>query len=162
MLVSVNDVAKQLKISNRAVQIKCKRQGLAKIGNQYQISKEIADRWASATETNQRNEHKHKGDSSYAKRKKESAFNSLIVLIALFFFIAVLVTFYFQMDGRIKAQEVKIIKQDTENKVFNKRLNDAFDVIRNQEQEISIKDQELKKLRYKDSIKYLKRRAFVN
>ncbi len=157
MLVSVNDVAKQLKISNRAVQIKCKRQGLVKIGNQYQISQEIADRWASATETNQRNEHEHKGVISYAKRKRGSSFTSLIVLIVLLFFIAVLVAFYFQMNGQIIAQGETIIKQDTENKVYNKRLNDAFDVIRNQEQEISIKDQELKRLRYKDSIRYLKR-----
>jgi hypothetical protein len=61
------------------------------------------------------------------------------------------------MNGQIIAQGETIIKQDTENKVYNKRLNDAFDVIRNQEQEISIKDQELKRLRYKDSIRYLKR-----
>jgi hypothetical protein len=61
------------------------------------------------------------------------------------------------MNGQIIAQGETIIKQDTENKVYNKRLNDAFDVIRNQEQEISIKDQELKRLKYKDSIRYLKR-----
>jgi len=38
MLVSSNDVAKRLKITNRAVQNKCKQYGLKKISNQYQIT----------------------------------------------------------------------------------------------------------------------------
>jgi hypothetical protein len=41
MLVSVNEVSERLKISTRAVQIKCKRAKL-KIGNRYQITEEIA------------------------------------------------------------------------------------------------------------------------
>jgi Tfp pilus assembly protein PilZ len=41
MLVSVNEVSERLKISTRAVQIKCKRAKLKKIGNRYQITEEM-------------------------------------------------------------------------------------------------------------------------
>jgi hypothetical protein len=45
MLVSIKEVANRLKISNRAVQINCQKQGILKIGNQYQITDEITQKW---------------------------------------------------------------------------------------------------------------------
>lgn len=45
LLINVNDIAEKLNISNRAVQNKCKKEGLLKISNQYQITNDIAEKW---------------------------------------------------------------------------------------------------------------------
>jgi hypothetical protein len=105
MLVSVNDVANRLKITNRAVQIKCKREGLVKIGNQYQITTEIAQEWyniAEAKPTEQAKRIEHIDKTSYPKRKEVRSFNSLIIIILIAVLCAVLFQFYTNMDDQNK------------------------------------------------------------
>ena len=151
MLVSVKDVAERLKISNRAVQIKCKREGLIKIGNQYQITNEIADKWSDNSEAKQRNEHEHTRQSSHPKQRTGISF---VIYILIAFIIALLVLFYINLDTQILDLKTEAIKTKTEHKAevkhFTKKLNDAQDVIQNQEIEIQ-------SLKLKDSLRYIKR-----
>ena len=154
MLVSVNDVANRLKISNRAVQIKCKREGLVKIGNQYQITNDIADKWANNSETKQRNESEHIRQSSHPKQRNTASFGSFVIYLLIAVLIAVLVLFYINLDSQIidanETIKVKDKEHSIELKDLNKKLNDAQDVIQHQELEIQ-------SLKIKDSLRYIKR-----
>jgi hypothetical protein len=157
MLVSVNDVAKKLKVSTRAVQIRCKREGLVKIGNQYQITKEVAEAWYKTAEEKPGEQPKRIEDTkiiSHPNRKNTSSFVSLTVIILLLMLASVAVLFYINLDDQI--QEGKTIIEKTaadhkiEVKVLSKKLNDARDVIQDQELEIQ-------SLKYKDSLKTFKK-----
>jgi hypothetical protein len=152
MLVSVNDVANRLKITNRAVQIKCKREGLVKIGNQYQITTEIADKWADIGETKQRSESENKPITSHPKRKEVRSFNSLIIIILIAVLCAVLFQFYINLDDQINVATDKLNKNDIEHKVevkdLNKRLNEA-------ERNIHTKTLEIQMLKFKDSLRII-------
>ena len=154
MLVSVNDVANRLKISNRAVQIKCKREGLIKIGNQYQITNETLDKWIYNSEAKQRNEHEHTPTISHPKQNKVRSLNSFVIYILIALLIAILTLFYMNLDSQIIDANEKIKVKDkehsTEVKDLNKKLNDAKDVIQHQELEIQ-------SLKIKDSLRYIKR-----
>ena len=154
MLVSVNDVANRLKISNRAVQIKCKREGLVKIGNQYQITNDIADKWANNSEAKQRNESEHIRQSSHPKQRNTASFGSFVIYLLIAVLIAVLVLFYINLDSQIidanETIKVKDKEHSIELKDLNKKLNDAQDVIQHQELEIQ-------SLKIKDSLRYIKR-----
>ena len=154
MLVSVNDVANRLKISNRAVQIKCKREGLIKIGNQYQITNDIADKWANNSEAKQRSEHEHTRQISHPKQRNTASFGSFVIYLLIAVLIAVLVLFYINLDSQIidanETIKVKDKEHSIELKDLNKKLNDAQDVIQHQELEIQ-------SLKIKDSLRYIKR-----
>jgi len=154
MLVSVNDVANRLKISNRAVQIKCKREGLVKIGNQYQITNDIVDKWVFNSEAKQRNESEHTQVISHPKRKEVRSFNSFVIYVLIAVLIAVLVLFYINLDAQIIDANQTIKIKDKEHKIevkdLSKKLNDAQDVIQHQELEIQ-------SLKIKDSLRYIKR-----
>lgn len=154
MLVSVNDVANRLKISNRAVQIKCKREGLIKIGNQYQITNETLDKWIYNSEAKQRNEHEHTHIISHPKQNKVRSLNSFVIYILIALLIVILTLFYMNLDSQIIDANEKIKVKDkehsTEVKDLNKKLNDAKDVIQHQQLEIQ-------SLKIKDSLRYIKR-----
>lgn len=163
MLVTVNEVAERLKISTRAVQIKCKRAKLKKIGNRYQITQEIATVWYDAAaeqpvtpepnpartevfQVTSRKEHQEPA--------KNVSFVPFVFAFLVISTIIVAVVLYFNLDDQI--QEGKNIIQKTaidhkiEVKVLNKKLNDAHDVIQNQELEIQ-------SLKFKDSIRMFKK-----
>jgi hypothetical protein len=157
MLVSVNDVANRLKITNRAVQIKCKREGLVKIGNQYQITTEIAQEWyniAEAKPTEQAKRTEHIDKISQPKRKEVRSFNSLIIIILIAVLCAVLFQFYTNMDDQINVATDKLNKNNVEHKVevkdLNKRLNEA-------ERTIHTKTLEIQMLKFKDSLRIIKK-----
>jgi hypothetical protein len=157
MLVSVNDVANRLKITNRAVQIKCKRQGLVKIGNQYQITEEIAQEWYDIAETKPTEQPKrteHIDKISQPKRKEVRSFNSLIIIILIAVLCAVLFQFYTNMDDQINVATDKLNKNNVEHKVevkdLNKRLNEA-------ERTIHTKTLEIQMLKFKDSLRIIKK-----
>ena len=154
MLVSVNDVANRLKITNRAVQIKCKREGLIKIGNQYQISNETLDKWIYNSETKQRNESEHTPTISHPKQKNSSFVSSFVIYLLIALLIAILTLFYINLDDQITDANDTIKVKDKEHKIqvkdLSKKLNDAQDVIQHQELEIQ-------SLKIKDSLRYIKR-----
>ena len=154
MLVSVNDVANRLKITNRAVQIKCKREGLIKIGNQYQITDETLDKWIYNSETKQRNESEHTPTISHPKQKNSSFVSSFVIYLLIAILIAILTLFYMNLDTQIKEANDTIKIKDKEHSIevkdLNKKLYDANDVIQHQELEIQ-------SLKIKDSLRYIKR-----
>jgi len=154
MLVSVNDVANRLKITNRAVQIKCKREGLIKIGNQYQITNETLDKWIYNSEAKQRNESEHTATISHPKQKNSSFVSSFVIYLLIAILIAILTLFYINLDTQIKDANDTIKVKDKEHTIevkdLNKKLYDANDVIQHQELEIQ-------SLKIKDSLRYIKR-----
>jgi predicted transcriptional regulator len=157
MLVSVNDVANRLKITNRAVQIKCKREGLVKIGNQYQITEEIAQEWydiAEAKPNEQAKRIENIDKISHPKRKEVRSFNSLIIIILIAVLCAVLFQFYSNLDDQINVATDKLNKNDVEHKVevkdLNKRLNEA-------DRTIHTKTLEIQMLKFKDSLRIIKK-----
>lgn len=154
MLVSVNDVANRLKISNRAVQIKCKRQGLVKIGNQYQITEEVVENWMNKSEAKQRNESEHTRQISHPKKRTPTSFSSFVIIFLSVVLAIVLYKFYTNLDAQIIDAHDTIKRNDIEYKKqikdFNKRLNDAHDVVHHQEIEIQY-------LKFKDSIRKIKK-----
>jgi hypothetical protein len=137
MLVSINEVANRLKISNRAVQIKCKKQGVLKIGNQYQLTEEIAQRWYDSEGKIKRSEQEVSRVDSYAKRKKNV---SLEQSVMIYIFLAVIIIFasvsiFFlwlentKKDKTILDKEKIIMVKDSELKIINKQLDDSVQVI---------------------------------
>lgn len=154
MLVSVNDVANRLKISNRAVQIKCKREGLVKIGNQYQITNDIADKWANNSEAKQRNESEHTRQISHPKQRNTTSLISFIIFLLIAMLIIIQVLLYINLDNQITDANETIKVKDKEHSIevkdLNKKLNDAQDIIQHQELEIQ-------SLKIKDSLRFIKR-----
>jgi predicted nucleic acid-binding Zn ribbon protein len=116
MLVSVNEVSERLKISTRAVQIKCKRAKLKKIGNRYQITEEIANVWYNAenqplTPTNEpeRTQNEQKCLQLLRKHplqaKKRVRLFRLLLYSLLILLVSVSVLFYINLDDQIQKQK---------------------------------------------------------
>jgi len=163
MLVTVNDVAERLKITTRAVQIKCKQAKLKKIGNRYQITQEIANVWYNAAETpiptpetNTRKIEVFEDTSrkSTPTPEKNTSLVSFVIAFLVLVTIAVSVMFYLDLNSQIVEAKTTITTITIENKKevnqLSKKLNDAHDVIRNQEVEIQT-------LKFKDSLRIFKK-----
>lgn len=153
MLVQTNDVAKRLKITNRAVQNKCKQAGLIKIGNQYQITKEIAEQWYKEQEANKETK-QNRSVENYKTSQRTNKFTSFLMYLLASITIVVLIAFYLSLDTQIKETKKDLHQEQTEHKKevkeLNKKLNDAHDVI--QEQEL-----EIQRLKIKDSLRLFRR-----
>lgn len=157
MLVSTNEVANRLKISNRAVQIKCTRAGLPKIGNQFQITKEVAEKWygiaEAKTEQNQ-NRTEQKDKSSHRTNAKTSVNTSLIIIIFSIVVLVLIILLYINLNSQILYYKETIIKNEVISndkiKVLEKRVNDKNDVIHQQ-------DMEIQSLKYRDSLRVFKK-----
>jgi hypothetical protein len=152
MLISVNDVAKRLKISNRAVQIKCKRYGVVKIGNQYQITEEIVQRWEEKKEQKREripNEPKQKQDISQANTKKSSSLVSFIVVLLILMLSGLCALYYIDLKEQISVSKATIIKKDSiyqkEIKRLNNNLNEAKETIYK-------RDLKIQELQFRDSL----------
>jgi predicted PurR-regulated permease PerM len=125
------------------VQIKCKRAGLVKIGNQYQITKDILDTWLLQDEAKQRTIEQTKQTtvkSSQRTNAKTSFNSSFLIIILSIVVLMVLILFYTNLKDEIRAYKEQISKKDTmysnEINKLNKKLFDARDIIHNQEMEI--------------------------
>ena len=143
MLIGTNEVANRLKISNRAVQIKCKRAGLVKIGNQFQITREVAEQWYKIADAKKRTETEPKekiSKSSHRTDAKNKFNSSFLIIILSIVVLMVSILFYFHLKDEIRAYKEQITKKDTmysnEINKLNKKLFDARDIIHNQELEI--------------------------
>ena len=154
MNVSTNEVANRLKITNRAVQIKCKNAGLVKIGNQYQITQELAEIWYSSAETKPAERNEHIKPTSHPKRKYTFSLVSFVIAFLVLVTIAVSVMFYLDLNSQIVEAKTTITTITSDHKIevkqLSKKLNDAHDVIRNQEIEIQT-------LKFKDSLRIFKK-----
>jgi hypothetical protein len=152
MLVSSNDVAKRLKITNRAVQNKCKQYGLTKISNQYQITTDIAEQWykdfENKTETKQ-NRTTEKNKTSHRSDKN----SSFLMLFTAAVTIIVLTMFYLNLNSQItetkKEQQQEQTEHKKEVKQLQKKVDSSFNVI-------GKKELEIQRLKLKDSLRLFK------
>ena len=87
ILIPIKEVAETLNISIRAIQIKCKNQGIAKIGNQYQITNDILNDWIKHQETKSetKSETKQKSTSTSHPKQNKLRFATSQLLIAILF-----------------------------------------------------------------------------
>lgn len=152
MLISTNEVANRLKITNRAVQIKCKQYGIVKIGNQYQITKEIAEQWYKDLETNIETKTKRSNEISKTSHRSNKN-SSLLFWVCFFILIAVLLKFYFNLDSQIKETKKELNKEQTEHKTDVKELRKIVD---SQKDIINTKEIEIQRLKIKDSLRLFK------
>ena len=152
MLVNTNDVAKRLKITNRAVQNKCKQYGLTKIGNQYQITTEIAEEWYKEAETNK--EQKQNRTEHFSRTSHRSDKNSsLLIWMTALVTATVLIMFYLNLERQIKDKKNELHLEQLEHKVDVKELRKRIDSSLNV---ISKKDVIIERLKLKDSIRIFK------
>ena len=159
MLVNTNEVAKRLKITNRAVQNKCKQYGLVKIANQYQITNEIAEQWYKEAETNK--EQKQNRTEHLRRTSHRTDINtSLLFWGCVFILIAVLLKFYFNLDSQIKETKKELRQERIEHKTDVKELqNDVKELqkkVDSQKDTISKKEIELQNLK-KDNLRFFRR-----
>lgn len=152
MLISTNEVANRLKITNRAVQIKCKQYGIVKIGNQYQITKEIAEQWYKDLETNIETKTKRSNEISKTSHRSNKN-SSLLFWVCFFILIAILLKFYFNLDSQIKETKKELNKEQTEHKTDVKELRKIVD---SQKDIITTKEIEIQRLKIKDSLRLFK------
>lgn len=150
MLVNINEVAKRLKITNRAVQNKCKQYGIVKISNQYQITKEIAEQWYKDLETNKETKQNRSNQNSRTSHRSDKNTSLLIWVIVTVFIFAFLVIFYLNLDSQIKETKVELHLEQKEHKTDVKELQKIVD---SQKDIINIKEIEIQRLKIKDSIK---------
>jgi ABC-type Na+ efflux pump permease subunit len=157
ILIPIKEASQTLNITIRAIQIKCKKQGITKIGNQYQITNDILNDWIKEQETKSetKSETKQKNTSiSHTKQNKlRFANQNLLIAFLVLFLLIITVLFYVSL-----ADEISYLKNENkidskiykdELKAIQNRLNDAHDVIQNQEIEIQV-------LKYKDSMQKFK------
>ena len=149
MLVNTNEVAKRLKITNRAVQNKCKQYGLVKIANQYQITQEIAHKWYVDAEMNKgtnQNRTEHLTRTSQRTDKN----TSLVIWLITFITIVVLVMFYLNLERQIKETNKDLRQERMEHKTDVKELQKIVD---SQKDTINKKELEIQGLKIKDSLR---------
>ena len=103
MLIKINQVAKDFKVSLRTVQLWCKADGIKKIGNEYQLTKEIVERWE--VERTQPKTQPTNENVTHTKRKKDSSFSTfkidLIITFLVIFLLATLTVIYYRMNNEI-------------------------------------------------------------
>lgn len=153
-LIPINEAAAALNMSVRSVQLKCKKLGIVKIGNQYQITDDVLQNWLNSKNDVYETKYKTKQNNetiSHPKQKKLRFDFTHYYIIFLFIVIAFIVyTMYIKLDaeiGVLKNDNKKVNKEYKEYIIMQqKRLNDAFDVIYNQSVEIE-------NLKVKDSVR---------
>jgi len=149
MLVNTNEVAKRLKITNRAVQNKCKQYGLVKIANQYQITEEIAEQWYIDAETNKgtnQNRTEHFNRTSHRTDKNTSLlfwFSALVGATAV-------IMLYLNLERQIKETNKDLRQERIEHKTDVKELQKIVD---SQKDTINKKELEIQGLKIKDSLR---------
>lgn len=159
MLVNTNEVAKRLKITNRAVQNKCKQYGLVKIANQYQITNEIAEQWYKEAETNK--EQKQNRTEHLRRTSHRTDINtSLLFWVCFFILIAVLLKFYLNLDSQIKETKKDLRQERIEHKTdvieLQKDVKELQKKVDSQKDTISKKEIELQNLK-KDNLRFFRR-----
>ena len=81
MLINIKQVAKDFKVSTRTIQMWCKAEGIKKIGNEYQLTNDILNRWSlerTKTKTKPTNE-----NDSQAKRKTTSQKATILITASI-------------------------------------------------------------------------------
>jgi len=154
MLISVNDASKRLKITPRMVQIKAKQFNVPKVGNVYQLTEEVVSNWEVSNPETKITPNRTLRSASPPKRNNTFSLSSFIIALLILMVSAVIVVFYINLDSQIVEAKSTIKENTIEHKVevkqLTKKLNDAHDVIQQQELEIQT-------LKFKDSLRTFKK-----
>jgi len=152
-MYSVKETAKILNVTPRAIQLKCKKFKVVKIGNEFQITEELLNQWKNAkneernevevtTKTSQRNSQNTSQNTSH-----KSTF--IIIGISAIVILSIIVLFYFNLTNQIETSHLELKEEKKihyqEVMELDKKLNDANDVINN----LELENQHLK-----DSVKF--------
>jgi septal ring factor EnvC (AmiA/AmiB activator) len=70
MLIPITDVSKEFKKDVRTIQMWCAKEGISKIGNEYQITSEVVERWK-LTRTGMKSKPKPKPISNHETKTKQ-------------------------------------------------------------------------------------------
>ena len=154
MLITVTDASQRLNVTPRMIQIRCKQSNVKKIGNQYQITNDILNSWLNADAIKSETKLETKKETSQISHPKQKnirfATSQMTLFILMFILSIVLYLFYNSLTTEIsylKNENIKDSKMyNNELKTVKKQLNDATDVINNQQLEIQY-------LKIKDSIR---------
>ena len=152
-MYSVKQTAELLNVTPRAIQLKCKKFKVAKIGNEFQITEELLNQWKNA-----RNEERSEVEVTSKSSQRSSLNTSLntshksnyiTIGISAIVVVSIAVVFYFNLTNQIHTtrQELKEEKKIHYNEVkdLNKKLTDKNDVINT----LELENQHLK-----DSVKF--------
>jgi DNA-binding transcriptional MerR regulator len=141
MLHNISQVSEQFGVSKRTIQLWCKAEGIKKIGNEYQLTDEIVDRWES-TKAKSENENKNKTVThrNAAKISFTRSFILQVVLVVwILFSIIVIAYLYNDLKNEIEKRYDVIVEHKKE-----------LQTIRNEFQDITIqKDNEIQSLKKK-------------
>jgi len=122
MLVNTKEVAERLKISNRAVQNKCTKAGLVKIGNQYQITKDIAEQWYKEAEQKERTEPEKKQQNTKTSQRstiKTSVQSSLLIWFLSIALVMVMGLVYYDFYNQITDLKTEAHQDKIEHKAYH-------------------------------------------
>lgn len=152
-MYSVKQTAEILNLSPRAIQLKCKKFKVAKIGNEFQITEELLNQWKN-TKNEERNEAEvtiktSQRSSLNTSQNTSHKSNYIIMGIASIVILSIVILFYFNLTNQIDTSHLELKEEKkihyNEVKDLNKRLIDANDVINT----LEIENQRLK-----DSVKF--------
>jgi len=152
-MYSVKQAAEILNVTPRAIQLKCKKFKVAKIGNEFQITEELLNQWKNA-----KNEERNEAEVTIKTSQRSSQNTSqntshksiyITIGIATIIILSIALLFYFNLTNQIDTshQELKEEKKFHYQEVMelNKKLIDANDVINT----LEVENQRLK-----DSVKF--------
>jgi len=152
-MYSVKQAAEILNVTPRAIQLKCKKFKVAKIGNEFQITEELLNQWKNA-----KNEERNEAEVTIKTSQRSSLNTSqntshksiyITIGIATIIILSIALLFYFNLTNQIDTshQELKEEKKFHYQEVMelNKKLIDAKDVINT----LEVENQRLK-----DSVKF--------
>jgi hypothetical protein len=152
-MYSVKQAAEILNVTPRAIQLKCKKFKVVKIGNEFQITEELLNQWKHA-----KNEERNEAEVT-TKTSQRSSLNTsqntshkltfIIIGISIIVILSIIVLFYFNLTNQIETSHLELKEEKkihyNEVKDLNKRLIDANNVINT----LEVENQRLK-----DSIKF--------
>jgi hypothetical protein len=152
-MYSVKQAAEKLNLTPRAIQLKCKKFKVVKIGNEFQITEELLNQWKNA-----KNEERNEAEVT-TKTSQRSSLNTsqntshksiyITIGIATIITLSIALLFYFNLTNQIETSHLELKEEKkihyNEVKDLNKRLIDAKDVINT----LEVENQRLK-----DSVKF--------
>lgn len=131
MLINITQVAKKFGVSKRTIQLWCKSEGIKKIGNEYQLTKEVVEAWEvkrikSEIEPETINVTRPKfGEISRTTSFLSSDVLKIVLIIWILFSIAVLTYFYNDLRNEIEKRDAYIFEYKKEVQNIKNELRET-------------------------------------
>ncbi len=100
MLHNISQVSEQFGVSKRTVQLWCKAEGIKKIGNEYQLTDEIVDRWELTKAKSETKQEKKTVTHRTAPKFSFSRSFILQIVLAIWILFSIVVLVYLYNDLR--------------------------------------------------------------